>query len=62
MRDIETYSEWEINEKELIMIGNTRVYLYTKRHVLRLQSAQHAQHTNTDQTQENTQDPRFLGL
>jgi hypothetical protein len=52
---METYSEWEINEKELIMIGNTRVYLYTKKHVLRLQLAQH---TNTNQTQ----DPRFLGL
>ena len=39
---METYSEWEINEKELIMIENIQGYLYTKKHVLWLQSAQHA--------------------
>ena len=31
---METYSEREINETELMMIGNIQGYLYTKKHLL----------------------------
>ena len=31
---METYSEREINETELMMIANIQGYLYTKKHLL----------------------------